>query len=506
VIPVDEVVPLAPFETISWQIGDLVHIPDYQQLLKYPFRNEKIMVSEVFDKEKQEKFIDLIKEQQSSLLADDELSAQVQKLEVTPSSTTLTTTTTTTTATPQTMSNENPPVSVENSKKELESSSVASQLLHRYANVYCTKTMLDIQWQDGTLSKGISSTDLVPMQTIMNEDFWPGDFIISKKKEDKKTGIVATFDHKDKIAHVIWFADHGKSEITEEDVPIFNFLNHEGYAYTLGDIVIKLDNENINPQQPTTTTTAEKKKKSSKKDKKEVMKNLDWVGYVVGIGGMQVTQTIAGKTLVISNPPKSNELTVIWVNGTISNTCYDQILKLEFEDEEEEEYDEDDDQYQYDNLEDGQSEPGLAEGGPGEMPSVFSQPFEKTSWWFETEEGSREVKANLKHFVSPQKSSVNNNTQKEEISEETDISPIVQVPTEYSKEIFVSFEALTAKPTHHKFYTGSHEVAPAIEFYTDIVKEWAILQKNLPFGIFVKAYEEEIQCLSVMIIGPHDTP
>lgn len=482
-VSVDEVHPLAPFETISWQIGDLVSIPNYEELKKFPFRSEKLSLNQ-----KQEQIVELAKEQTKSLLSDDELAEELtqqepKQSEPKPDQQKV--------QTPEN-SNVNP-----NPQKESKKFEAATRLLLRYANVYCTKTLLDIQWQDGTLTKSVASAELVPMQTVMEEDFWPGDFIISKKKEEKKTGIVTSFSHKDKTADVVWFADHGKTEITEQkDVPIFNFVNHEGYGYTLGDIVIKLETDN-KAQDPNVNN--EKKKKGSKKD---ISKCLDWIGYVVGIGGTQVIQTISGKTLIVSNAPKPNEMTIIWANDTITNTPYDEILKLEIEDETE--FEElDDDQYQYDTLdeEDGQQEPGLTGTGPGEMPSVFSQPFEKTSWWFETEEGSHELKSNV---ITSYKTS-NNNSQKEEFSE-NEMGPIVQVPTEYSKEIFIPFEALISKPTQHKFYTGSHEVSPSIEFYKAIVSEWAILQKNLPFGIFVKAYEEEIQCLSAMIIGPQDTP
>ncbi|KAI3865322.1 hypothetical protein MKX03_037300 [Papaver bracteatum] len=57
---------------------------------------------------------------------------------------------------------------------------------------------------------------------------------------------------------------------------------------------------------------------------------------------------------------------------------------------------------------------------------------------------------------------------------------------------------------HHYFASPSTLSSPS--YQKKIMKEWGILEDNLPDSIYVRVYEKRIDLLSEVIIGPEGTP
>jgi hypothetical protein len=55
-----------------------------------------------------------------------------------------------------------------------------NRLTPQIGRIRCTHTTVDVQWQDGTLTKGLPATSLVPHHHIQDTEYWPEDFVILK--------------------------------------------------------------------------------------------------------------------------------------------------------------------------------------------------------------------------------------------------------------------------------------------------------------------------------------
>lgn len=71
---------------------------------------------------------------------------------------------------------------------------------------------------------------------------------------------------------------------------------------------------------------------------------------------------------------------------------------------------------------------------------------------------------------------------------------------------FKRFDIVTDYSDHH--YADSNLFANCIgsDVSKKIMREWKILERNLPESIFVRAYEERIDLLRAVIVGPAGTP
>ncbi|XP_060858484.1 (E3-independent) E2 ubiquitin-conjugating enzyme-like [Metopolophium dirhodum] len=68
-----------------------------------------------------------------------------------------------------------------------------------------TKSMVDVIWQDGTKEMGVSSTNLYPVQTLDDLEFFPGDFVTEKNPATDVYGVVESVNHAERTALIQWF-------------------------------------------------------------------------------------------------------------------------------------------------------------------------------------------------------------------------------------------------------------------------------------------------------------
>ncbi|KAG8389578.1 hypothetical protein BUALT_Bualt02G0243700 [Buddleja alternifolia] len=73
---------------------------------------------------------------------------------------------------------------------------------------------------------------------------------------------------------------------------------------------------------------------------------------------------------------------------------------------------------------------------------------------------------------------------------------------------FKNFDIIDYPPHDHRFrYNISNLIFPKSTFSRRVVQEWSLLEENLPnSGIFVRAYENKIQLMRAVIIGPPGSP
>ncbi|XP_052069646.1 (E3-independent) E2 ubiquitin-conjugating enzyme UBE2O-like [Mytilus californianus] len=111
--------------------------------------------------------------------------------------------------------------------------------------VYCTMSLATVMWQDGSVEKDVSSTELYPVHHLDEHEFFPGDFVVEAKEESDKPnyyGAVVSCDHHSRTCMVNWYKlENGcniKTSDSPEEVSVYDIKDHPEYKFRPGDIVV----------------------------------------------------------------------------------------------------------------------------------------------------------------------------------------------------------------------------------------------------------------------------
>ncbi|CAG7786045.1 unnamed protein product, partial [Allacma fusca] len=89
---------------------------------------------------------------------------------------------------------------------------------------------------------------------------------------------------------------------------------------------------------------------------------------------------------------------------------------------------------------------------------------------------------------------------------EDDKPPVPLKKTEEQFYGFEKFSVLPHAPDTHKYFSMKHTPTNEGEFAKAYQREVKILEQNLPDGMLVKGYEDRMDLLSAIIVGPLNTP
>jgi ubiquitin-conjugating enzyme E2 O len=95
---------------------------------------------------------------------------------------------------------------------------------------------IDVQWQDGSITRKESSIDLLPYLHLADTDFQPNDIIQSvpttvEESEVTRRGVVQSVDHKNRVATVWWIAENN----IEPHVSVYMLDDSDSrYHYRIG--------------------------------------------------------------------------------------------------------------------------------------------------------------------------------------------------------------------------------------------------------------------------------
>ncbi|XP_078135799.1 ubiquitin-conjugating enzyme E2O isoform X1 [Sander vitreus] len=117
--------------------------------------------------------------------------------------------------------------------------------------VVSTKTTADVMWKDGRVEKGIRSNNLIPIQHLDSHEFCPGDFVVDKRPQALQDpgvyGVIQSGDHKGRTCVVKWIKLNSRSDDVEvfgmeEDVSVYDIVDHPDFHFRTTDIVIRIWN------------------------------------------------------------------------------------------------------------------------------------------------------------------------------------------------------------------------------------------------------------------------
>ncbi|KAK9500379.1 hypothetical protein O3M35_001657 [Rhynocoris fuscipes] len=115
-----------------------------------------------------------------------------------------------------------------------------------------TMSTADVVWQDGSVEKGIPSTELYPIHHLDDQEFFPGDFVIENREEGcmRVYGVVQKVDHAGRTATVKWFRTYTADNVDgphpemlmENEVSVYDLKDHPDFQYRPGTVVIRVAN------------------------------------------------------------------------------------------------------------------------------------------------------------------------------------------------------------------------------------------------------------------------
>ncbi|KAJ3052255.1 hypothetical protein HK097_006647, partial [Rhizophlyctis rosea] len=126
----------------------------------------------------------------------------------------------------------------------------------RCMTIVGTRTFVDIEWQDGTVTNDVPSINTVPCLHLDDQDLWPTDYVVLKKEEedgekpkDERVGVVLSVQSKERLSKVRWF-DDGMDKLEEpvEEYSLYEVTTHPDMQFRIGQkVVLSYTNEHDKP-------------------------------------------------------------------------------------------------------------------------------------------------------------------------------------------------------------------------------------------------------------------
>ena len=409
------------------------------------------------------------------------------------------------------------------------------------ARVVGTHTFARVRWQDGTVSDDVASTELVPLLNVDNTDFWPEDVVVSAAsgdEEEVRTGLVVSVNAAARTAAVHWLTfseelgmwmlpaeDSWVEDLPTETVAVYDLEHAGGWDYHVGMSVALLDVDSVDAA---------------------VWDAKPFVGQVIA--------------------KRLGRLTITWCNGVTGRHSPEEVMPVGvdegaeeeggYSDNDEEEWEEDelenadaadtarfwlsgpgaeaqaaadaradaaDEAMQDDNDEQPAAHDAAAPVAPPPAPAAppprahvtlaamaASLPPPKprpaagvvqslfSSW---TRGGREQTQAAAPGAPAAVVAPVTEPAAEEEVPAAAPVAP--PNPGDPPPR----FDTVTGEVEDHHFAELDASAGePTRQWSRAVSKEWALLQRELPPGVWVRAYEDRTDLLRCVISGAEETP
>lgn len=376
-----------------------------------------------------------------------------------------------------------------------------------------TYTSAKIQWQNGEIDEEIPSIQLTPTETLNDNDLFPGDFVVDMRQSGKsdlfRHGVVQKVHYKRKMALVKWFTFVNSLHTTlgeAEEMSIYDLQPNADYKYRVSDIVYLLSDVtegNFTPSQcigQILRVTMEGKLKIRWTDDSttEVFPHEVMLFNEEEMGHLSDVSSMAGS---------SGEDDMSWT--TISSD--EETVAAE------------------------EGETGA--GGEGDAgPDVEGALFNEDEW--EDIEDDEEDASNLARIMNEvghelgvsnaeilleypdaelhelPESGDNDAGDNEDVGDNEDADDNEDAAAAGDNEddemdkpssVMEQFEVQSAAPSSHKFYKNATGRMTK-RFIAANRRDVKLFAKSLPKGVYVRGYEDRMDLMSAMIVGPDNTP
>ncbi|RHN82558.1 putative aminoacyltransferase, E1 ubiquitin-activating enzyme [Medicago truncatula] len=433
-----------------------------------------------------------------------------------------------------------------------------------------TRTRIDVSWQDGTIECGLDSTSLIPIDTPGDHEFVSEQYVVEKTSDDgedncetSRVGVVRSVDAKERTACVRWIkpaakADDPREFDNEEIVSVYELEGHPDFEYCYGDVVVRLSPVSVcleasvgestekskqeNEENGHKNEAATQTEKASSGETDVEFSDLSWVGNITGL--------------------KNGDIEVTWADGMVSTVGPQAIYVVGRDDDAEslaagsdisdaatwETVDDDEMEVQEDSREDvnrenssnvaeenGEKDSGRAAALSVPLAAIrfvtrlasgiFSRGQKNLDPVHVQSNGEIECSSPVKICESSSQEYIaidGDNLGSKSCKNEESVIPEGLENVEASETLcslknkeapascdndacsLKHFDMVT-DPLDH-YYIGANGQSNIRKWYKKVQQDWGILQNNLPEEIYVRVYEDRMDLVRAVIIGPFGTP
>ncbi|XP_078448256.1 ubiquitin-conjugating enzyme 23 isoform X2 [Wolffia australiana] len=387
--------------------------------------------------------------------------------------------------------------------------------------VACTRTKVDVIWQDGTKEFSVKAKSLIPIQSPGDHEFFPEQYVaeqVTSEGDDpyqvKRIGVIRTINAKERTACVRWLKPVSRPEDmlefdNEEVVSVYELVEHPDYDYCYGDLVVRLT--------PPAANIDYHSDEANAVESDSDFSSLSWVGHVTGL--------------------HDGSIEVSWADGMVSSVGPQAIYVVGREDGE-----------SFNGgsevSDDGGSWETIEENDMAALDAASEEIVDQPSNENSVDEESRSIipkdqtdAGRKEEKTSPSDEDAVMNTESHvtshgspttkdsacsiadggglslETGQSLDTDDYYDAHEEKDVESschqsscgFKHFD-LAKEPLDHHFLDGTDQSVCGRKWTKNVQKEWSILDKNLPDAIFVRVFEDRMDLLRAVIIGACGTP
>ncbi|KAL2996340.1 hypothetical protein AAZX31_10G267500 [Glycine max] len=393
-----------------------------------------------------------------------------------------------------------------------------------------TRTKVDVAWQDGTVERELNSTSLIPIDNPGDHEFVSEQYVVEKTSGDgediseaRRVGVVRSVNAKERTACVRWLKKVARAEDPrefdkEEVVSVYELEGHPDYDYCYGDVVVRLSPVSVCSE---TASVGESTEKSMQKTEESGIKIDVGPQAIYVVGRDDDDESIAAGSEI------SDAASWETVNDDEMEVLEDSREDIERE-----------------NSSSVTSE--AEESGENDFGRTAALSVPLAAFRFVTRlasgifsRGSRnldsiplEIKAerehpspvvndestSQKHIAIDADNSGNKNERYDEVvSEATETLEASAALCSLGNEDAPATAScdndtcslkhfdITKDPSDH-YFIGANGQSNNRKWFKKVQQDWSILQNNLPEEIYVRVYEDRMDLLRAVIVGPYGTP
>jgi len=378
-----------------------------------------------------------------------------------------------------------------------------------------TKTTCVVAWNDGSADETVASVRLVPRQQLGDHDFLPNDFVVrahdDDEEDDDTTGVVTRVDGKERTVSVAWMEGDAVTD-KRETLSAYELALHSDYNVSSGEIVLRLQ-PGVGLAAapfPTEDETAENISPAEARDIAAAIRmSLADAGVGATTTGTSVRTDDGGHRNWLGQVGNlvDGRVEVLWLDGSKERVHPRLLLSIpgtgsEYDDDEDYDDDDLDDASDVDSddaeEEDADQAPQAAAPTPnppqGLLATIATTVLGRV--------GSSSSNNNNTNTTPDDDAAVHDDDDDAAAAAmEEEPEPTAQEAVEDGGA--AAFAVVDCEPPEDHHYKSTQPQRVPLKVTR---KLWNQLNKNLPAGVAVRAFEKRTDLLRAVILGPKDTP
>nr|CAB3267449.1 E2/E3 hybrid ubiquitin-protein ligase UBE2O-like [Phallusia mammillata] len=343
-------------------------------------------------------------------------------------------------------------------------------------DICSTSTEMEVEWQDGTVTKSLPSKEISQAHHIDQNDFCPGDFVCDERTgtDMYRYGVILKADSSNRMANVQWFRLHPNNNkvmaLEKEEMSVYEVSDHPDFNFRISDILVRL----------------------SSPSKAEHTSGDAAIGELLRV-------TPDGK------------LHVKWCDGSITDVHPHELMRVGSDDDGEEFWNSPD-MSDLDSEDSDSSGWEMAGSDEEDWPRVpESKPSPKTPG--KAPKTPEPVPHGIDSSEIRERKAADQSAGDvtAHVTSTLDSEPSVEEKPNTSArgdelDDFPSFSSEATAPKSHHYRTHTFVVSDQKSFMKALRRDIKQFKNDLPEGIYVKVFEDRMDLLSALFVGPENTP